>query len=822
MQSIQREQKARSRSLLSTVKLGFVAVATLLGTGFGASACLDRPLCDKDCTPKTTNIFVETVTQKTVDKIDLLFMIDNSISMADKQVVLKDAVPDLVRRLVSPNCVNTEGGIGQTPADPAAPCPSGFDREFTPIKNIHIGVITSSLGGHGADSCSGTGTGPKAEQENDKGHLIATRPRFGAEIAKYPGAQAPDPNGFLDWNPTARGGNQDINAFNSSFQAMVTATSEFGCGYEAQLESIYRFLVDPKPYERIEVTNCSAQNTNPCAFQVGTDANVLNQRKEFLRPDSLVAIIMVTDENDCSIIEKQQGYYAARDPVELALPRATAACAANPNDVCCVSCISTPPPGCQPDPGCQAGGGATDPDNDAANLRCFNQKKRFGLDFLYPTSRYVNAFTRSQICTSRDDLAVDPNNPGACRDENQDGAPDVFPNPLFGDLKGTGALPRDATLIFFAGIIGVPYQDIQAANNPDGQPWPAGELHYQTASEIDWNLILGNPNPPNGAGPIAPRDTLMVESTSPRGGNDGQSRPLAGIDAPALANPVNSHEWGNTRRDDLMYACVFPLPAPRDCAQIATLPDPRPGCDCEDLPPGDNNPLCQNPRNNQYERNQHFAKAYPGLRELQVLKDFGKNSIVASICARNLTNRDSQDYGYRPAVDAIVDRLKEALTGRCLPRTLVPNADGSIPCSIIEVRPLGRGCDPNRKRTPADETVVRAAQDRLRQEGVCGGGGVQPECSQFDFCLLEEAGLQCHKTGEQPVPGWCYVDPAQNPDDDAALVEKCPVTERRIIRFVDPENRTPEPDAKVLIACFGSTGSSAPTMTPVGTGGMAP
>lgn len=37
------------------------------------------------------------------------------------------------------------------------------------------------------------------------------------------------------------------------------------------------------------------------------------------------------------------------------------------------------------------------------------------------------------------------------------------------------------------------------------------------------------------------------------------------------------------------------------------------------------------------------------------------NSIVASICARNLVDTGAQDYGYRPAVDAIVDRLKEAL-----------------------------------------------------------------------------------------------------------------------------------------------------------------
>jgi hypothetical protein len=253
-----------------------------------------------------------------------------------------------------------------------------------------------------------------------------------------------------------------------------------------------------------------------------------------------------------------------------------------------------------------------------------------------------------------------------------------------------------------------------------------------------------------------------------------------------------------------MYACVFKLKTPRDCAKIATMPEPKPGCDCEEVRAGDNNPLCQNPQTNAYEKNQYFAKAYPGLRELQVLKDYGKNSIVASICARNLIDPNAQDYGYRPAVDAIVDRLKEALTGKCLPRTLEPDDEGKVPCSIIEVRPSGNQCDPGRNRTPADSKIIDAAQVRLKSEGVCDGAN-QPPCDSFVFCRLEDAGAACHKTGEQPVPGWCYVDPDKTPTDDPALVEKCPANEKRIIRFVDPENRTPEPDAKVLIACFGSS-----------------
>src|SRR5262245_6710446 len=52
--------------------------------------------------------------QTRVTKVDLLFMIDNSSSMADKQALLAQAVPDLVNRLVDPVCIDraTERQVG--------------------------------------------------------------------------------------------------------------------------------------------------------------------------------------------------------------------------------------------------------------------------------------------------------------------------------------------------------------------------------------------------------------------------------------------------------------------------------------------------------------------------------------------------------------------------------------------------------------------------------------------------------------------------------------------------------------------------------------
>ncbi len=75
--------------------------------------------------------------------VDLLLVIDNSISMGDKQALLSDALPGLVRRLVQPNCVDESGTPVGRSQDSA--CADG-ELEFPPVEDLHLGVISSSLG----------------------------------------------------------------------------------------------------------------------------------------------------------------------------------------------------------------------------------------------------------------------------------------------------------------------------------------------------------------------------------------------------------------------------------------------------------------------------------------------------------------------------------------------------------------------------------------------------------------------------------------------------------------------------------------------------
>lgn len=95
--------------------------------------CLDRPIGTS--TPVTTNVVVERQLNSAITGIDLLLMIDNSSSMADKQTVLAAAVPQLLGQLVQPNCVDSSGNSLNPPQAATLgatnPCPPNSSPNST-------------------------------------------------------------------------------------------------------------------------------------------------------------------------------------------------------------------------------------------------------------------------------------------------------------------------------------------------------------------------------------------------------------------------------------------------------------------------------------------------------------------------------------------------------------------------------------------------------------------------------------------------------------------------------------------------------------------
>lgn len=740
-----REPKPQRSSRMRTARLAAAAIVVLAAT---APACLSRPIEPLD--PRTTSTVSERTTSDAVDKIDLLLAIDNSASMEDKQQILKAAVPDLVNRLVNPLCLTPEGTQAATPSDPNADCPAGSDREFKAITDIHIGIVSSSLGDGGANTFTAGGfcpdmnsvACPNNSSLNDKGHLITRMDPCGsAEAPTYQSL------GFLAWDPTQKltpPGEGNAEALVASVSDLVVGTGQVGCGFEAQNESWYRFLVDPEPY-------LSIADGGGRAVLTGTDEDLLKQRRDFLRPNSLVAIVMLTDENDCSGIA---GGTNVLPFLQTRMSKASAKCAEDPNDACCAPCNKYPDT-CPADATC-TGAATYAAEDDDWNLRCFNQKQRFGRDFLYEPQRYITGLTSDQV-------------PG------RDGKPK--PNPLFSDLNpdDDNSAIRGSGLVFLAGVVGVPWQDIQRTEDGKGNPIPADELQFKTVSQMNadgtWDKILGDP-----ANYVPPTDPHMIESVGPRAGLPDQTTPDDALD------PIHGHEW-DTRHSDLQFACIFDLPTPRVCDSSTSCTD------CEG-----NSPLCTTNPTDSTKRNwQVRAKAYPGTRHLSILRGLGDQGIVASVCPKQLTDTARGDYGYRPAVSAIIDRLKTKLGGQCLPRALTVNPDTKQidACIIIEAsKSAGGACDCNvagRIPVPDEnkEAITAAKADPSYETAQWDCFCAIPQLSddgQLTLCQNEVSDES--QTGD----GWCYVDPSAGAGDNEELVSNCPDASQRKIRFVGAGN----------------------------------
>ena len=231
-----------------------IAAWSAIAVGCGDSTPTPAPRCPWD----------ERVRAQALDKIDLLLAIDNSASMADKQELFKDAVPALINALLAPDCTDGVTQVKPTGSGSTLECPSGYRFGFPPVHDLHIGIVTSSLGGGGAQDICEPGSGAPAppvgdRHDNDRGRLInRTKPASGTVEPPVNNAKPLDNNGgnFLAWLPPGEVKNNgkpdpnvtkepDITTFIKDFQDLAVGVQEYGCGLEAQLESWYTSSSSP-------------------------------------------------------------------------------------------------------------------------------------------------------------------------------------------------------------------------------------------------------------------------------------------------------------------------------------------------------------------------------------------------------------------------------------------------------------------------------------------------------------------------------------------------------------------------------------------------
>jgi hypothetical protein len=214
-------------------------------------------LVDAGCLPV---VEVDGGTATTPEKVDLLLLVDNSNSMTEEQESLAVALPNIVRALSSGD-VDLDGV-----------------EDFPPVGSLQVGVITTDMGtgGHRLPTCEDPVFGDdgilKAEGNTAVAGCAATYPPF----ARF------EPEG--DVTP-------------EEFAASVACVSRAGtggCGFEQPLEAVLKAITPAR--SPIEFW---APGGIPTAGH-GDGANV-----GFVRPDSVLVLMVVTDENDCSAADPE-------------------------------------------------------------------------------------------------------------------------------------------------------------------------------------------------------------------------------------------------------------------------------------------------------------------------------------------------------------------------------------------------------------------------------------------------------------------------------------------------------------------------------------
>jgi hypothetical protein len=243
----------------------FLAVAIPLLGG-----CLEREL--KPLNPCLVSGVVAEIAVTNVDKIDLLFMVDNSFSMEQEQSSLREQFPRLI------NILTTGDKDGDMMPD------------FPPAKDLHLGVVTSDLGlpgleGARIENCGNLGDEGRLQNMSNPDLMaegLCSSAMFNPPFLQYDAESADDATRTRLAN---------------DFSCLAAVGLE-GCGFEQQLESTLK-AVWPGADQNVTFV------TDPGGFGMFGMAGPGFPNGEFIRNDpnqgpSLIALVLVTDEEDCS------------------------------------------------------------------------------------------------------------------------------------------------------------------------------------------------------------------------------------------------------------------------------------------------------------------------------------------------------------------------------------------------------------------------------------------------------------------------------------------------------------------------------------------
>lgn len=229
------------------------------------SGCAERPL--RPLIPCTLSGVVNEVEITQVNELDLLFLVDNSASMREEQAALISEIPRMVTILAT----------GELPDG----------STFEPVASLRVGVITSDMGVGGINIPANTMC---SRTLGDDGVMLTEHRGARTDCAAaYPP--------FLDF--AASSGVAE--AFTADVRCLAN-TGAGGCAFEQQLEAVLKALTPststitfPQRRLGVELRNTVGHGDTENAVDRGDGT-----REGFVRPNSLLAIVVITDEDDCS------------------------------------------------------------------------------------------------------------------------------------------------------------------------------------------------------------------------------------------------------------------------------------------------------------------------------------------------------------------------------------------------------------------------------------------------------------------------------------------------------------------------------------------
>jgi hypothetical protein len=186
--------------------------------------------------------------------VDILVVVDNSMSMAEEQANLAANFPLLIQSLLNP-----PDSDGDTLPD------------HEPLRDLHIGVVSTDMGtgGYSVETCSDPIDGDNGELQHSPNPSVS-----GCEAA-YPTYLS-----YAGEEPDIT----EIDRLATGFGCIATLGID-GCGFEQQLKAAAKALIDHRD---------------------GVNAG-------FLRPDSILFVLFMTDEEDCSVAPGNEGIFDTLD-----------------------------------------------------------------------------------------------------------------------------------------------------------------------------------------------------------------------------------------------------------------------------------------------------------------------------------------------------------------------------------------------------------------------------------------------------------------------------------------------------------------------------